>query len=311
MSDMPMKIAVTGASGLIGSRLVEVLQDEGHRIVGLTRSLRRTRRYFPQARFPALELVQYDPRQLGDWARALEGCDGVVHLAGSPIHGRWTTEFKTEIRRSRELGTRTLVHAIAQAGQRPGVLVSSSSVRYYGFSETETFDENSPPHQGEDFLAGVTRIWEAEARAAEDLGLRVVILRHGIVLDMTSRFEGVLDRLGRFVGGRVGSGRQWFSWIHREDTVRIILRALTDETMQGAYNATGPDPVRMDEFMRALGEHLGGRFKLPVPGVVLRGALGDGATVVLDGQRVLPTRLQEEGFAFRHPELRQAIASSV
>jgi len=308
---MPMKIAVTGASGLIGSRLVEVLQAEGHQVVGFTRSVRRTKRYFPQASFPALELVQYDPYQVGDWAQALSGCDGVVHLAGSPIHGRWTPEFKAEIKRSRELGTRTLVQAIAQADPRPRVLVSSSAVRYYGFSETATFDENSPPHQGQDFLSGVTRAWEAEARAAEELGLRVVILRHGIVLDMTSRFESVLDRLGRFVGGRIGSGRQWFSWIHREDTVRIILRALTDETMQGAYNATGPDPVRMDEFMRALGEQLGGRFKLPVPGVVLKGVLGDGATVVLDGQPVLPTRLQEEGFEFRYPELRQAIASSL
>jgi len=308
---MPMKIAVTGASGLIGSRLVEVLQAEGHQVVGFTRSVRRTKRYFPQASFPALELVQYDPYQVGDWAQALSGCDGVVHLAGSPIHGRWTPEFKAEIKRSREVGTRTLVQAIDQASPRPRVLVSSSAVRYYGFSETETFDENSPPHQGQDFLSGVTRAWEAEARAAEELGLRVVILRHGIVLDMTSRFESVLDRLGRFVGGRIGSGRQWFSWIHREDTVRIILRALTDETMQGAYNATGPDPVRMDEFMRALGEQLGGRFKLPVPGVVLKGVLGDGATVVLDGQRVLPTRLQEEGFEFRYPELRQAIASSL
>ena len=308
---MPMKIAVTGASGLIGSRLVEVLQAEGHRIVGFTRSFRRTRRYFPQASFPALELVQYDPYQLGDWARALEGCDGVVHLAGSPIHGRWTPEFKAEIKRSRELGTRTLVKAIAQASPRPRVLVSSSALRYYGFSETETFDENSPPHGGNDFLAGVTQVWEAEARAAEELGQRVVILRHGIVLDMTSRFESVLDRLGRFVGGRVGSGRQWFSWIHREDTVRIILRVLTDETMQGAYNATGPHPVRMNAFMDALGEQLGGRFKLPVPGLVLKGLLGDGATVVLDGQRVMPTRLLEEGFAFRYPDLRQAIASSL
>ena len=308
---MPMKVAVTGASGLIGSRLVEVLQAEGHQIVGFTRSFRRTKRYFPQTNFPALELVQYDPFQLGDWAQALNGCDGVVHLAGSPIHGRWTPEFKAEIKRSRELGTRTLVQAIAQASPRPRVLVSSSAVRYYGSSETDTFDENSPPYPGEDFLAGVTKAWEAEASAAEDLGLRVVILRHGIVLDMTSRFESVLDRLGKFVGGRVGSGRQWFSWIHREDTVRIILRALTDETMQGAYNATGPNPVRMDEFMGALGEQLGGRFRLPVPGLVLKGVLGDGATVVLDGQRVLPTRLLEEGFAFRHRDVRQAIASSL
>ena len=308
---MPMKVAVTGASGLIGSRLVEVLQAEGHQIVGFTRSFRRTKRYFPQSNFPALELLQYDPYQLGDWAQALNGCDGVVHLAGSPIHGRWTPEFKAEIKRSRELGTRTLVQAIAQASPRPRVLVSSSAVRYYGSSETDTFDENSPPCPREDFLAGVTKAWEAEARAAEDLGLRVVILRHGIVLDMTSRFESVLDRLGKFVGGRVGSGRQWFSWIHREDTVRIILRALTDETMTGAYNATAPQPVRMDEFMGALGEQLGGRFKLPVPGMVLKGVLGDGATVVLDGQRVLPTRLQEEGFDFSHRDVRQAIASSL
>lgn len=308
---MPMKIAVTGASGFIGSRLVEVLHDEGHEIMGFSRSARRTRRYFPESRFSRLQLVQYDPYQLGDWAQALNGCDGVVHLAGSPIHGRWTPEFKAEIKRSREVGTRTLVQAIAQANPRPRVLVSSSAVRYYGFSETATFDEDSPPYQGQDFLAGVTRVWEAEAGAAEELGLRAVILRHGIVLDLTQRFRDVLNRLGRFVGGLVGSGRQWFSWIHREDTVRIILRALTDETMTGAYNATGPHPVRMDEFMQALGEAFGGRFRLPVPGFVLQGLLGDGATIVLDGQRVIPARLQAEGFAFRHPELRQAIASSL
>jgi hypothetical protein len=308
---MQMKIAVTGASGFIGSRLVKLLQDEGHRVVALTRNEIQSRPIFPKTLFPAVDLVQYDPYRLDDWARALEGCNGVVHLAGAPIAGRWTPDFKSQIKQSREIGTRRIVEAMAQTSPRPSVLVSSSAARYYGSSETVTFDETSPPHPGQDFLAGVCRIWEAEANAAEGLGLRTVILRHGIVLDMTPRFRNVLKTFGSFVGGRIGSGRQWLSWIHREDTVQIILNALTDEAMRGVYNATGPQPVRMEDFTRELGAAVGGRFRVPVPGFIIQGLLGDGATVILDGQRVVPARLVSEGYSFRLPELRKAIASSL
>ncbi len=308
---MPMKIAVTGATGFIGSRLVKLLQGEGHSVAALTRTAAQARAVFPKGHYSGVEIVQYDPYRLGDWARALEGCDGVVHLAGAPIAGRWTHDFKSQIKMSREIGTRRIVEAISQASQRPSVLVSSSATRYYGSSETATFDETSPAHSGQDYLAGVCRVWEAEAKAAELLGLRTVILRHGVVLDMTPRFRDVIKTFGRFIGGRIGSGRQWLSWIHREDTVRVILKALSEETMHGVYNATGPNPVRMDDFTRELGAAVGGRFHLPAPGFVIQGLLGDGATVILDGQRVIPARLLSEGFTYRLPDLRKAIASSL
>jgi uncharacterized protein len=246
---------------------------------------------------------------LGEWVSALDGVDGVVHLAGAPIAGRWTPDFKHAIRQSREVGTRCLIEALRQVKNRPPVLVSSSACRYYGISDTASFDETSPPGDVDDFLSNTCVIWEGEAEKATALGIRTVILRHGFALAMTPRFRQTLLTFRRFAGGRVGSGRQWISWIHLDDTARLILHALTDQAMSGPYNATAPRPVRMADFGRHLGAVVGGRLSLPVPGFVIEQIFGDGATVILDGQRVLSRRLAETGFQFRHTDLRAALAS--
>jgi len=306
-----MRIAVTGATGFIGSRLVEMLSAEGHTVVVFSRNGGRARSVFPLSRFPAVETVTWDPFRLGDWVATLDGVDGVVHLAGAPIAGRWTPEFKRAIRESREVGTRHLVEALAKVKHRPAVLVSSSACRYYGISDTATFDEGSPPGDGDDFLSNTCIIWEGEADKAAELGIRTVVLRHGFALAMTPRFRKTLMTFRRFAGGRVGSGRQWISWIHLDDTARLIMQALTDEAMHGPYNATAPRPVRMADFSRNLGAVVGGRLSLPVPGFLIEQIFGDGATVILDGQRVLSNRLGETGFEFRHTDLRAALASII
>ena len=304
-----MRIAVTGATGFIGSRLVALLGEEGHDVVALSRHAGRARAVFPKSRYPMIEIVAYDPLALGEWVSALDGVDGVVHLAGAPIAGRWTPDFKHAIRQSREVGTRRLIEALAQVKNRPPVLVSSSACRFYGISDTASFDETSPPGDGDDFLSKTCIIWEGEASRALDLGIRTVILRHGFALALTPRFRQTLMTFRRFAGGRVGSGRQWISWIHLDDTARLILQALTDQAMTGPYNATAPRPVRMADFGRHLGAVVGGRLSLPVPGFVIEQIFGDGATVILDGQRVLAKRVAETGFQFRHTDLRDALAS--
>jgi uncharacterized protein (TIGR01777 family) len=300
-----MRIAITGATGFVGSRLVERLQADGHQVVVFSRNSDHARRVFPQSAFPNLEVVAYTPTEAGNWQGAIAGCDGVVNLAGEPISERWTSEHKNSILTSRKLGTQKLVEAISQANPKPQVLVSASAIGYYGTSETATFDESSTP--GNDFLAEVCREWEAEAEKVKAAGVRLVILRVGIVLGMGGAIAKMITPFKLFAGGPIGSGRQWFSWIHREDLVGLILQALTQTGMEGVYNATSPNPVRMAEFCTALGQVLHRPSWLPVPGVALEVLLGDGAKVVLEGQEVLPKRTQMTGFQYQYPTVRQAL----
>ncbi len=305
-----MKVAVTGATGLVGTRLVERLKQEGHVIVVLTRDAERAQRLFPSSAFPTLEVVAYQPKQAGDWQRAVEGCDGVVNLAGEPLFGgRWTPARKQEILESRQLGTRTVVQAIAQAQQRPQVLVSTSAIGYYGTSETASFDETSPA--GHDFLAKVCQTWEAEAQTVKAFGVRLVILRMGIVLAPGGALAQMLPPFRLGVGGPIGSGRQWFSWVHRDDAVDLILYALTQSSVSGVLNATAPEPVRMAELCNALGKAVNRPSWLPVPGFALEVLLGDAAQVILEGQRVLPQQTRAAGFQFQYPEVAPALQQVV
>lgn len=304
---LPDRIAITGATGFIGSALVAALSAAGVEMAVLSRRPARAAELFPAGRFPRLRIVPCEPCLPGDWARALEGCGGVVHLAGSPIAGRWTPEFRRAILESREAGTRALVQAIAGLRAKPAVLVSASACRYYGTSDRARFDEDSPPGPATDYLAQVCTVWEREALRAEALGLRTVILRLGIALGLTQRFRELLPGLRPFMGGRIGSGRQWVSWIHREDAVAIILRALSDAAMTGAYNATAPNPVQMDRVTDAFGRASGGLIRVPVPSLVIQQFLGDGASVILEGQCVLPRRLLAAGFEFRFPQIGPAV----
>ncbi|HEY9750534.1 MAG TPA: TIGR01777 family oxidoreductase [Allocoleopsis sp.] len=302
-----MKVAIAGATGFVGSRLVERLQAEGHQIVVFSRSRERAERLFPRSVFSNVEIVPYNPTMPGDWQQAIAGCDGVVNLAGEAIaDGRWTEARKQEILSSRQLATQNIVAAINQANPKPAVLVSASAVGYYGTSETATFDETSAASQ--DFLGQVCQTWEAEAQKVKDSGTRLVIVRIGIVLGMGGALAKMLPPFKLFAGGPIGSGRQWFSWIHREDLVNLILQALTQSNMQGVYNGTAPNPVRMGEFCQALGEVLNRPSWLPVPDFALEALLGDGAKVVLEGQQVLPKHTLANGFQYQYPTVKQALS---
>lgn len=301
-----MKIAVTGATGFVGTRLVERLQEEGHSVLVLTRDAARGRRVFPQSAFPKVEVVAYTPLESGEWQGAIAGCDGVVNLAGAPIaEGRWTPERKKEILDSRKIGTQKIVEAIAQANPKPSILINSSAIGFYGASETATFNETSA--SGDDFLAQVCREWEAEAQKVQESGTRLVIIRTGIVLGMGGAIEKMLLPFKLFAGGPIGSGRQWFSWIHRDDLVNLILAALNNSQMNGVFNGTAPNPVRMAEFTQAMGQVMNRPSWLPVPAIALEVLLGDAAHVVLEGQQVLPKRTQESGFRYQYESVKPAL----
>lgn len=297
-----MKVAITGATGFIGSRLVERLKSQGHQVLILTRDRSRASKAFPNA-----EIVAYTPTESGDWQQSISGCDAVVHLAGEPIgEKRWTEEEKQEILNSRKLGTQKIVEAIANANPKPSVLINASAIGYYGTSETATFDETSSA--GNDFLAQVCQAWEAEAEKVKETGTRLVILRFGIVLGMGGALGKMLPFFKLFIGGPIGNGRQWFSWIHQDDLVNLILFALTKPEIEGVFNATAPNPVHMNELCQDLGEVLNRPSWLPVPDFALEVLLGEGAKVVLEGQKVLPKNTLEKGFEYQYPTVKSALA---
>ncbi|MEH2394032.1 MAG: TIGR01777 family oxidoreductase [Nostoc sp.] len=301
-----MKVAITGATGFVGSRLVQRLHAKGDQIVVLARNTAFAQKVFPSEAFPNLEIVAYTPNASGSWQSVIASCDGVVNLAGEPIaEGRWTPERKQEILNSRKLGTQKLVEAIANANPKPTVLVNASAIGYYGTSESATFDETSL--SGNDFLAQVCQAWETEARKVKDAGVRLVILRLGIVLGNGGALGKMIPPFKLFAGGPIGSGRQWFSWIHVDDLVNLILQALTKPEIEGVYNATAPNPVRMADLSQTLGRVMNRPSWLPVPAFAIEALLGDGAIVVLEGQQVLPKRTEETGFEYKYPNLQSAL----
>lgn len=302
-----MKIAITGATGLVGSRLVARLNPR-HQILVFTRNPSKARQVF-SATSSNLEIVRYTPQESGEWQQKVSGCDAVINLAGEPIAERWSPQQKKAIMESRQIGTRKLVEAIAMAEQKPKVLVSGSAIGYYGTSESAAFDETSS--SGSDFLARVCQNWEQEAQKVTEYGVRLVIVRIGIVLANGGALGKMIGPFKMFAGGPIGSGRQWFSWIHRDDLVSLIIQAVEQEDMSGVYNATAPNPVRMGKLCQTLGEVLNRPSWLPVPDFVLEVLLGDGASVVLEGQQVLPKQTQASGFDYQYPELKAALAEIV
>jgi uncharacterized protein len=296
-----MKVAITGATGFVGSRLVEQLQAKGHQPLILTRNRDAALKVFPN-----LEVVAYTPTESGSWQEAISGCDAVVNLAGEPIaENRWTAKQKQEILNSRQLSTEKIVEAIVKANPKPTVLVNASAIGFYGTSETATFDESSI--SGNDFLAEVCQKWEAEAQKVKEVGVRLVILRLGIVLGNGGALAKMIPPFKLFAGGPLGTGKQWFSWIHRDDLVNLIIEALTRSDVEGVLNATAPNPVRMSELCQTLGNVLNRPSWLPVPGFALEALLGEGAQVVLEGQQVLPKRTISYGFNYQYPTLKQAL----
>lgn len=293
-----MRIAITGASGRIGTRLVQRLRERGDDVTVLSRDPRRG--------------VGWDPTAGPAPADALRGRDAVVHLAGEDVAQRWSAPARERIRSSREVGTRHLVdglRALAPA-QRPGTLVSGSASGYYGPRGDEEVTEADAP--GEGFLAEVCVAWEREAQAASELGVRVVCVRTGIVLD---RDGGALARmllpfrLG--VGGPIAGGRQWMPWIHADDEIGILLAALDDERWAGPVNASAPAPVTNAQFSKALGRALHRPAVAPVPGLAIRALYGEMASIVTTGVRMVPARALELGHVFAHPELDGALRATL
>lgn len=301
-----MKVAIAGATGFVGSRLVDRLHSEGHSVLVLARNSERARRVFPASAYPNLEIVAYTPAESGDWQNSIAGTGGVVNLAGVPIaEERWTAARQQAILDSRKLTTAKLVEAIANANPKPSVLVSASAIGYYGTSETAEFDENSPA--GDDFLAHVCKDWESAAQPVKNVGTRLAILRFGIVLGKGGALAKMLPAFKLFAGGPIGTGKQWFSWIHRDDVVNLILYALQNPQIEGVLNATAPNPVRMNELCETLGSVLQRPSWLPVPAFALELLLGDGAKVVLEGQKVLPKQTLVSGFQYQYPNLQSAL----
>jgi len=289
-----MKVAVAGANGLIGSNLVRALRARGDEVVGLVRNPRHPGE------------VRWDPKTGGEWTRSIDGVDAVVNLAGANVGGkRWTEEYKREILESRLQSTRALVEAMRAASRRPRVFVSASAVGYYGDRGDEEVTESTPP--GSDFLATLCKDWEEEAGRAEQLGVRTVVLRTGVVLERNdSALAKMIPPFKAFVGGPIGSGRQWFPWIHIDDEVGLILWAL-DGTVRGPVDAVSPAPVRMKEFARALGRALHRPAVFAVPAFALRLAVGAMAEVLLGGQRALPRKALEGGYRFRFDDVDLAL----
>jgi uncharacterized protein (TIGR01777 family) len=301
-----MKVAITGATGFVGSRLVERLQKQGMKVLVLTRNTNRAQKLFPTTAYPNVEITAYTPTISGAWQDQIASVEGVVNLAGAPIsEGRWTTERKQSILDSRKLTTQKIVEAIINSTTKPKILVNASAVGYYGTSPNATFNENSP--SGRDFLAQVCQDWEAEALKVASGGVRLVILRFGIVLGMGGALAKMIPPFKLFAGGPIGSGEQWFSWIYIDDVVNLILQALTTEQMSGVYNATAPHPVRMAELSTTMGEVMNRPSWLPVPAFAIEAMLGDGAVVVLEGQKVLPQRTLSSGFQYKYSQLKPAL----
>jgi uncharacterized protein (TIGR01777 family) len=257
-----------------------------------------------------VEAAAWDPQAGPAPADALSGRDAVVHLAGEPVAQRWSAAAKQRIHDSRQTGTRNLVAGLEQAQQRPRALVSSSAVGYYGPHGDEHISESTPP--GDDFLAGVCVTWEGEALRARELGLRVVCVRTGVVLDAAGGALGrMLPFFRRGIGGPVAGGRQYLPWIHADDLVGIYLTALDADDWDGAVNATAPEPVTNRAFSKALGRALGRPAFAPVPGLAVRALYGDMAEIVTKGQRAVPARAQGLGYRFAHTDLDEALRSAL
>ncbi len=297
-----MNVFMTGGSGFVGTTLTRELTRRGHTVTILTRRIRPGRPLPDGASF-----LEGNPTEKGDWQEKAAGHEVFINLAGTSIFGRWTGEMKKELRDSRILTTRNLVEAIRARGGTGAHLFSTSAVGYYGFHGDEELTEESPP--GSDFLARLAVDWEAEARAAEAFGVRVVLCRFGIVLGRDGGMLGELVPIFRFyLGSPLGNGRQWLSWIHERDLADVFPFLMDHPDITGPVNCTAPEPVRNREMTEVLGRVLGvPTFLPPVPGFVLRWVKGEFGSVILEGQRVLPHRLQAAGFTFRFPRLQEAL----
>jgi len=297
-----MRLLITGGTGFIGGALCRTLLQHGHELLILSRQADRQ---------PPAPKVTWLSLRDSAWQQTAEGCDGVINLAGEPLVARrWSPAQKELIRQSRLQTTRQLVETIARWSRKPTVFVSASAIGYYGPCDDEELRETDDPGKG--FLADLCRAWEAEAQRAGPLGPRVVILRIGVVLAPSGgALAKMLPPFRWFMGGPLGNGRQWVSWIHRDDILGLIEWVLTRSNVSGPVNATAPQPVRMREFCHALGAVLHRPSWVPAPAIILRLLLGEMADVLLTGQCVVPGAALRAGYTFRFPALLPALEACV
>ena len=298
-----MKIIVTGGTGFIGKPLVQRLLKDGHRVVVLTRNSLPLKNFLDSN----LKTELWDGKNSGPWAEQLCDADAVINLAGAGIADkRWTLQRKTVIKLSRLDATKALVHAMTRHIRRPKVFVSGSAVGFYGVAPEGEVNESSP--MGKDFLAGVCGDWEAEAKKAEEIGVRVVLARFGIVIEKNG---GALKKMILpfffFLGGPLGHGRQPFPWVHRDDVIDAILFSIQNQAVAGPVNVVAPEMITTRQFCQALADAMRRPCWLPVPGFMLKILLGGMSELLLKGQKVSPAKLIECGYHFRHTKAKDTL----
>lgn len=299
---MSKRIVITGSTGLIGKKLAYKLIQRGDKVIIFSRDVEKAKSIIPKAE----EYVEWNYRYPTTWIEYIEKCDVVVHLAGLNVFAkRWNYSFKKEILESREVSTKNLVEAIGRSQSKPSVFISASGVGYYGDESDNILSENSP--SGKDFLADVCKVWENEAAKVEAYGVRNVRVRTGLVL---SSDDGALKQMllpfKLFIGGPLGNGKQWSSWLHIDDIVGIYLHAIDNITLSGAINAASPNPVRMNEFANTLGKVLKRPSLFPVPKFMLRIVAGEAAEIITASQRIDVKKLLNSGYKFKFEKLENA-----
>jgi uncharacterized protein (TIGR01777 family) len=297
-----MKVFMTGGTGFVGTYLTEAMVAKGHQLTLMTRRTREDRPLPSGA-----EYLEGDPTVQGAWQDRVAEHEVVINLAGTSIFRRWTKSAKKAIRESRILTTQNLVDALSSRQGMDTILLSTSAVGYYGFHEDEDLDEESPP--GDDFLASLSVEWESLAMEAETFGVRVVPLRFGIVLGKNGgALKQMIPMFKWYLGSPLGSGKQWFSWIHIHDLTNIYLYLMERQDISGPIDCTAPYPVQNADLTKALGEALGKPTFMPaVPAFAMQMLMGEFGSILVKGQKVLPKRLLEKGFRFRFPEIRGAL----
>jgi uncharacterized protein (TIGR01777 family) len=299
------RVLITGGSGFVGRKLAKELLARGDQVTVLTRDARRAKGELPAA----VRCASWNPEKAGAWFEELGIVDAVVHLAGENVAKRWTDAVKKRIESSRIDSTRHLVEAIARAAHKPEVLVSASATGYYGAQAPEKeLDETSPP--GSDYLASVCTRWEEAAREVEKLGVRAVQVRIGVVLgEGGGALEKMLLPFKLYAGGPMGDGKQMISWVHRDDVVGMLLLAIDNPEVKGPINAVSPNPVSSKELATAIGTVTSRPSWIPAPAFALKLAMGEAASILLTGQRVIPQRAIDLGYEFHRARLVPALES--
>jgi uncharacterized protein (TIGR01777 family) len=300
-----MKVLITGGTGFVGKQLTSRLGQDGNEVTILTRSLKGSEQA-PKG----ISYLLGDPTQKGPWQEAIPNHDVIINLAGASIFSKWSDEYKKLIRDSRVFTTRNIIEGIPSQSQKKISLFSTSAVGYYGFHGDEELDEESP--SGNDFLARLAIEWEAEALKAKEKGARVVITRFGIVLGEKGGALGqMIPLFKKFIGGPMGSGQQWFSWVHIKDLAEAFAFLMKHPEISGPVNVCSPNPLKNRDLAKALGKALHRPSFMPAPAFMIKLVLGEFGSVILEGQRVLPRRLLKKGFTFQYSDINKALQNIV